>query len=101
MQALALLLVVMMTISASHGNIRVCYYTNWAQYRPDPAKFFPGNVDPYLCTHLIFAFAVIDDQHQVNSVLFSPRFQPQLLIPQIRILTSGIWTFLSRLLTIE
>ncbi|XP_067913406.1 acidic mammalian chitinase-like isoform X2 [Heterodontus francisci] len=35
----------------------VCYYTNWSQYRPEGGKFFPENVDPCLCTHLIYAFA--------------------------------------------
>ncbi|XP_067687454.1 uncharacterized protein [Haliotis asinina] len=39
---------------------RVCYYTNWSQYRKQPARFFPFNIDPFLCTHLIFAFAKID-----------------------------------------
>uniref|UniRef100_A0A8D2L054 Acidic mammalian chitinase n=1 Tax=Varanus komodoensis TaxID=61221 RepID=A0A8D2L054_VARKO len=37
----------------------VCYYTNWSQYRPEPAKFFPNNIDPNLCTHLIYAFATM------------------------------------------
>lgn len=40
--------------------ILVCYYTNWAQYRTAPAKFFPENVDPSLCTHIIFAFAKLN-----------------------------------------
>lgn len=39
----------------------VCYYTNWAQYRPAPANFFPENIDPWLCTHIIFSFAKIND----------------------------------------
>lgn len=34
----------------------VCYYTNWSQYRPKTAKFLPEDIDPELCTHVIFAF---------------------------------------------
>ncbi|XP_046357610.2 mucin-5AC-like [Haliotis rufescens] len=44
---------------------RVCYYTNWSQYRKQPARFFPFNIDPFLCTHLIFAFAKIDFKGQL------------------------------------
>ena len=38
-----------------------CYYTSWAQYRPEPGKFFPENIDDGLCTHYLFAFAFIAD----------------------------------------
>ena len=34
----------------------VCYYTNWSQYRPTIGKFLPEYIDPFMCTHLIFAF---------------------------------------------
>nr|ARE59262.1 chitinase 7 [Sogatella furcifera] len=34
----------------------VCYYTNWSQYRPKAGKFLPEDIDPDICTHLIFAF---------------------------------------------
>ena len=27
---------------------KVCYITNWSQYRAKPAKFLPENVDPFL-----------------------------------------------------
>jgi chitinase len=37
----------------------VCYYTNWSQYRNEGGKFFPENIDPFLCTHIIYAFAKI------------------------------------------
>jgi len=35
----------------------VCYYTNWSQYRPKHGKFVPEDIEPDLCTHVIFAFA--------------------------------------------
>ncbi|ESO96400.1 hypothetical protein LOTGIDRAFT_115882, partial [Lottia gigantea] len=38
----------------------VCYYTNWSQYRKQPGRFLPFNIDPFLCTHLIFSFSKID-----------------------------------------
>ncbi|XP_072419793.1 acidic mammalian chitinase-like [Chiloscyllium punctatum] len=42
----------------------VCYYTNWAHKRGD-CKFLPEDINPRLCTHLIFAFAVIGNNHQI------------------------------------
>ncbi|KAI0233848.1 Chitotriosidase-1, partial [Lamellibrachia satsuma] len=35
----------------------VCYYTNWSQYRNGNGKFFPEDVDPSLCSHIVFSFA--------------------------------------------
>ncbi|XP_069592033.1 acidic mammalian chitinase-like isoform X1 [Ranitomeya imitator] len=37
----------------------VCYFTNWAQYYPSPATYMPDNVDPCMCTHVIYAFATM------------------------------------------
>ena len=42
------------------GYVRVCYHTNWSQYRPGVGKFWPENIDPYLCTHLVYSFARIN-----------------------------------------
>nr|5Y2C_A Chain A, insect group II chitinase [Ostrinia furnacalis]5Y2C_B Chain B, insect group II chitinase [Ostrinia furnacalis] len=43
----------------------VCYYTNWAWYRPDNGKYTPGDINPELCTHIIYAFAVLDKEELV------------------------------------
>ncbi|XP_061488237.1 acidic mammalian chitinase-like [Rhineura floridana] len=45
----------------------ICYVTQWAQYRAGPARFMPENIDPFLCTHLIFAFASMD-KNQITTM---------------------------------
>ncbi|XP_033739583.1 chitinase-3-like protein 1 [Pecten maximus] len=42
---------------------RVCYHTNWSQYRQKPGKFFPENIDASLCTHIVYAFANLNGNH--------------------------------------
>ncbi|KAK1800016.1 hypothetical protein P4O66_006513 [Electrophorus voltai] len=42
-----------------------CYFTNWSQYRPGIGKYMPSNVDPFLCTHLFYAFAMINYANEI------------------------------------
>lgn len=42
--------------AADKGYKIVCYFTNWAQYRPKTGKYMPEDIDPHLCTHIIYAF---------------------------------------------
>ncbi|XP_057303986.1 chitotriosidase-1-like [Hydractinia symbiolongicarpus] len=39
--------------------LRVCYYTNWAQYRGGFARYTASNYEIDLCTHIIYAFAQV------------------------------------------
>lgn len=39
-------------------NFRVvCYLASWAQYRQDPVKFQPEDIDTSLCTHVVWQYA--------------------------------------------
>ncbi|XP_059805780.1 acidic mammalian chitinase-like [Hypanus sabinus] len=42
-----------------------CYFTNWAQYRSGFARYLPEDINPFACTHLIYAFAAIDEENKV------------------------------------
>lgn len=38
----------------------VCYFASWAADRKREGMFLPEHADPTLCTHIIYAFAVLD-----------------------------------------
>ena len=38
----------------------VCYFTNWAWYRPEGGKYQPRDIKEDLCTHIVYGFAVLD-----------------------------------------
>ncbi|XP_057334455.1 acidic mammalian chitinase-like [Microplitis mediator] len=39
----------------------VCYFGSWSVYRPGNGKFDIGDIDPTLCTHLIYTFVGLEN----------------------------------------
>lgn len=43
----------------------MCYYGGWAVYRPGQGKFDIENIDPFVCTHLIYSFVGLADSGEI------------------------------------
>ncbi|XP_074603101.1 chitinase 7 isoform X2 [Brevipalpus obovatus] len=83
----------------------VCYYTNWSQYRPKEGKFTPEDIDPNLCTHVIFAFGWLkknkmsafdgsDETKNGKKGLFERTTDLKLKNPKLKVLLAiGGWSF--------
>lgn len=44
-----------------HGKVVVCYVASWAAYRPGAGQFNLEDLEPSLCTHLVYSFAGLDE----------------------------------------
>lgn len=63
MRALLALFGILAVISISQTKefMRVCYFTSWSKYRSNKySKFDIKDINPKLCTHLVYAFGQID-----------------------------------------
>lgn len=45
----------------------VCYYGSWAAHRPGPGRFEVEDIDPFICTHVIYAFATLGSDSTIQS----------------------------------
>ncbi|XP_061640519.1 chitinase, acidic.1 [Phyllopteryx taeniolatus] len=59
---------VLLALHIASSSKLVCHMTNWAQYRPGHAKFTPDNIDPFLCTHVIYTLASINSFNQIGTI---------------------------------
>ena len=47
---------------SGHDSKVVCYWGTWSNYRPNAGKFTPENINPKLCTHIIYSFAGLEGE---------------------------------------
>ncbi|XP_061642110.1 acidic mammalian chitinase-like [Phyllopteryx taeniolatus] len=78
----------------------VCYFTNWSQYRPGEGKYMPQDVDPFLCTTLIYAFSIINHNNELvtyewnDDVLYKSFNNLKTKNPHLKtLLAVGGWNF--------
>ena len=45
---------------------RVCYFTDWSRYRQGLGKYTVYDVEPFLCTHIVYAFGTFDSGGKVK-----------------------------------
>jgi hypothetical protein len=56
-------------VNNSHNKVVVCYVDGLAAYFPGNGQFLVENIDPMLCTHIIYAFAGLDNvTHTIQSL---------------------------------
>lgn len=63
--------ILMAASSSAQGNSSknvVCYQGTWSVYRPGLGKFGVEDIDPFLCTHLIYAFMGIEETGQLRVI---------------------------------
>ena len=46
-------------------SMKLSDFTNWAWYRPVIGKYCPEDIDPSICTHVVYGSAVLDSNNLV------------------------------------
>ncbi|KAG7229515.1 hypothetical protein INR49_031939, partial [Caranx melampygus] len=70
---------VLLALHMASSSKLVCHMTNWAQYRPSMGKFTADNIDPFLCTHVIYSLATINSFNQLSAIEWNDEEQYQKL----------------------
>ncbi|XP_050092519.1 chitinase-like protein 3 [Anopheles aquasalis] len=60
-----LLLISISSLYAATDRV-VCYFGSWATYRTGNGKFEVENIDPTLCTHIVYTFVGLDTKGNVK-----------------------------------
>ncbi|KAF7286452.1 chitinase 7 [Rhynchophorus ferrugineus] len=76
-----------------------CYVTSWSQKRPGAGKFTPEDINAALCTHIIYAFATLEDHKLTEGNEKDPEMYDRIIAlreknPDLKVLLAiGGWAF--------
>lgn len=56
----------MISFFLTYQDVLICYYDTWSTYRPGNGAFNVENIDPQLCTHIVYAFFGISQDGAVR-----------------------------------
>lgn len=76
-----------------------CYMTSWSQKRPGAGKFTPEDINPSLCTHIIYAFATLKEHKLAETSDKDPEMYDRVVAlreknPDLKVLLAiGGWAF--------
>ncbi|CAD6241358.1 GSCOCG00002684001-RA-CDS [Cotesia congregata] len=76
-----------------------CYLTNWAHKRGGAGRFIPEDIDPSLCTHVVYSFATLKNHLLVEGNEKDPEMYERLIAlreknPDLKVLLAiGGWAF--------
>ncbi|CAK9296353.1 unnamed protein product [Gordionus sp. m RMFG-2023] len=76
-----------------------CYFTDWDQYNENRYKFATSDIDPFICTHIIYAFAQLNKDFMIANTewnhkkLYRELINLKLQNPYLKIILSvGGWS---------
>ncbi|XP_072309044.1 chitinase-3-like protein 1 [Eucyclogobius newberryi] len=59
-------LVLLLLVHSTTAFKLVCHFADWSQYRTGQGRFLVEDIDPFLCTHVVYDFAVIDHNNKLK-----------------------------------
>ncbi|XP_072336027.1 acidic mammalian chitinase-like [Scyliorhinus torazame] len=92
--------ILLIQLQLCNSSVLVCYFTNWAQYRLGIGRYTPDKIDPFMCTHLVYAFANMNSNFKLTTfewndeTLYKSFNGLKIKNPQLKTLVSlGGWKF--------